>query len=143
MSIVAYTGPGKELDRALDAVSAAHPYNDYRRYQCMAGGAAQAYLLSSLKQSASTDGAVVATCVEHDTPNAVAVVAPLPWDSAFFGVRMAKLDIVVAQEDVDSSRRIAGELIEGVLRDAKAAGLQHISGRADVEDIGTVHALQP
>jgi hypothetical protein len=71
----------------------------------------------------------------------VAVAArPLPWDTAFFGVQMGRIDYVLG--GAGASEAALGAALDASLGAARRSGLAHITARVDVADLRTMGALE-
>jgi hypothetical protein len=69
---------------------------------------------------------------------AVCASAPLSWDSAYFGLPMARIDLWGEEAlDVDSM----AALLSATIGQASAAGLQHFSCHVEAEDYALFNAL--
>jgi ribosomal protein S18 acetylase RimI-like enzyme len=64
---------------------------------------------------------------------------PLPWDSENFGVSMARLDLLWTRDE-DPAR--LGGLLDQVLQDLRARGVQHVAYRTDLARIVTIRLLE-
>jgi dTDP-4-amino-4,6-dideoxy-D-galactose acyltransferase len=61
----------------------------------------------------------------------------LPWESRLFGVRMAKIDAIVAD-----SPDIASYLVGTVVGNCRSEGIRHLSARTEFSDLLTARALE-
>ena len=66
----------------------------------------------------------------------------LEWDSTHFGVHMAAILDVIMSEKVPNLRETKKRAITLALSELKKEGITHISAKADICDITTVHALE-
>ena len=126
----------------LDAIIKAYRYNDYRRYPSVSGKAGVKYLRGVTMEGLARDGAEGWFAYLGDVPVGFAAVSPLDWESDYFGLRMARLSVIVAEEHSAPVFSVADELLSTALGAASRKGFQHLSLRVDVEEIGLVHALE-
>jgi hypothetical protein len=88
-----------------------------------------------------TSGHVALVTESSSGADAVIVMAhPLAWDTTFFGVPMAKIDVVLREEGTSS--RVVDEAIGVTLARLRAAGIMHVSARIDVADLELVATLE-
>lgn len=123
---------------AVDALVAACPFKAYRQYRTYSRREQTAILRAEVDHALGASGE---TSVALGVPElAVAVVArPLPWDSAYFGVPMARLDVLVRPETTHAQRDAA---IDAACRSARAQGVRHLTARVDVGDLESLAVLE-
>jgi hypothetical protein len=113
---------------ALPALIRQYPYNAYRGYrvvsrrlQCDVLEAEIAAILDSGR----------ATLLYDREERAALVFERLPWDSAFFGIRMARIHSLL---HADGSHEHLGELVRDCIDLCRAEGILHLTARADTAD---------
>jgi hypothetical protein len=113
-----------------------YPFKPYRHYRVLSRRAQSAVMLAEIATTLEhVDGIVIEEAL--DSGHSLVVGRALPWDTAFFGVPMARIDYVLASDDEAAQRLIA------TMKDAlQTRGVRHVSARVDVEDVGTVAALE-
>lgn len=126
----------------LDSIIKVYRYNDYRRYRSVSGKAGAKYLRGLTMEMLARDGAEGWFAYRGDVPVGFAAVSPLDWDSDYFGLRMARLSVIITAEQSAQVFSVADKLLITALGAACRKGVQHLSIRVDVEDIGLVHALE-
>ena len=111
-----------------------YSFKSYRHYRVLPRKTQTAVMLAEVGATLDhPDGIVLATV----DGRALAVARALAWDTAFFGIAMARIEYVL------SSNRDAAERVIIATKEAlRARGIRHISARVDVEDIATVGALE-
>jgi hypothetical protein len=113
---------------AVEALVEQFPFKAYRNYRVLPRKAQKAVMLAEIEATLThTDGIVLE--VSSDDGSSVAVARMLAWDSAFFGVPMARLEYFLGQRD-----RVRPALA-AVLDELRSRGIRHVSARADVADI--------
>src|SRR5262249_47765645 len=77
--------------------------------------------------------------IDGDPPHAAVLIRPLPWDSAFFALPMARLMLV---HDGSQERHRLRSLIRAACDESRAHGVSHLSARIDVADAEAIQALE-
>jgi hypothetical protein len=128
-------GDGPAVDRLIDA----YPFKPYRHYRWLPRRRQTTVLKAEVDRILAADGRI-AVIAGADAAAVVVLVRPLPWDTAFFGVPMARLEYVLrdAQADPAATKDAVGQALSA----CRAAGLRHITARADVADADAVEAFQ-
>ena len=130
--------------RSIDATQLAdlqplidtYPFKPYRHYRVLPRKRQTAVMLAEIASSAGhADG--LALHVTAASEHALIVGRRLAWDSAFFGLPMARLEYAIA-----TRRDLLAEGLAAALERFRADGIQHVSVRADVADIELVAALE-
>jgi hypothetical protein len=123
---------------SLDPLIEAYPFKAYRNYRVLSRKRQDDVLRAELRAALEHAGGfgVVAA---GDRPAAAAVVRPLPWDSAFFEIPMARLLLI---HDGAARRATVHDIIASALTACRARGIRHVSVRADVADAETIQALE-
>jgi hypothetical protein len=124
---------------ALDSLVRAFPFRPYRHYRAYSRKAQHAILHAEIAAASAEMPSLGAHAA--DGAYEVAVVArPLPWDSAFFGVRMARIEYVLHTPDAPADLLHAA--LGATLDACRVHEIPHVSARVDVEDISTVALLE-
>jgi hypothetical protein len=122
--------------QTLEPLVRAFPFKPYRHYRVFPRRAQDAVMLAEIHATAAhRDGLVVH--VQAEAGEALAVARHLEWDSAFFGLPMARVEYVLATDE-----RLVPRVVNEVLTQLCERGARHISARADSADIALVHALE-
>lgn len=123
------------LDRLIEA-DPFKPYRQYRllprRVQTAVAQAEAARLLNAADHLSVVQGA--------DADAVVVLARPLAWDTAFFGLSMARIDHVLRGEGVAAT--VLDEALRAALDRCRAAGVRHVAARIDVADLDLVMALE-
>jgi hypothetical protein len=115
----------------LERLIAEYAFKSYRHYRLLPRPRQAAVLQAEVDRLLSTPQAV-ATVAGGGERTAVALGRPLAWDTAFFGVPMARLDYVLRGREDDSSTHTAA--VAAFLARCRHAGIRHVSARVDVAD---------
>src|SRR5262245_56526305 len=130
--------PAGELT-ALGSLLAGHPHHDYRLYPRFSPEDRARVLARELEVGAGRG--VIVGVRARGRPVGVLAVESLAWDSAFFGLPMGRLGVLVV--DPGARRRdVLGALLDEAMEVASERGLQHLAARADTEDLEAVQALE-
>jgi hypothetical protein len=133
-----------------------HPFKPYRNHRFLSRPRQSAVLQAEIDRVRETPGsfAIVATRSGGDfatrigaasatrsgaasaAPDAAVTGRPLAWDSAFFGVRMGRIEHVLRGPRAD--RLTVRRAIDEALRRFRAIGVQHIALKVDVADHDTI-----
>jgi hypothetical protein len=132
--------PLAELTRDhLTALIEAHAFKPYRQYRTYSRKEQLAILQAEVDGALAVSGEF-SRVVAGESPRAAVVARPLAWDSAFFGVPMARIDYVLASADATREDRI--EVILAACAAARSAGIKHLTARVDVADLDTLGVLE-
>lgn len=116
-----------------DALIESYPYKPYRYYRTFPRKTQQAILRAEIAATAShADGVVVRA---GDT--ALAAGRLLSWETAFFGVPMARLEYLLA-----TTADARAQVLDDAIAQLRARGARHLSARVDVADIATLSLLE-
>jgi len=123
---------------ALDPLIEAYPYKAYRNYRVLSRKRQDDVLRAELHSALEQPGGfgLAGNGAPHRT---AAVVRPLPWDSAFFGLSMARVILI---HDGEVPRPALRETIAAALDACRARGIRHLSARIDVADAEAIQALE-
>jgi len=123
----------------LDSLVLAFPFKPYRHYRVYSRKAQHAILQAEIAAAIAETPSLGAHIA--DGPHEAAVIArPLPWDSAFFGVRMARIEYLLHQPDAPAD--VLQAALVATVAACRAHEIPHLSARVDVEDISTVALLE-
>lgn len=121
---------------AIEPLVNDYPFKPYRHYRVLSRKAQAAVMMAEIAATAAhADGLVVAS--DNAGHRALAVGRRLAWDSSFFGIPMGRLEYVIG-EDPELTRGV----VSAALDEWRAAGVRHVSARADVADIPVIGILE-
>jgi L-amino acid N-acyltransferase YncA len=137
-SLVSASLIGADALASLDPLIEAYPFKAYRNYRVLSRKRQEDVLRAEVRAALEHAGGfgVVAA---GDTPAAAALVRPLPWDSAFFEIPMARVFLV---HDDEARRTMLLGIITSAIEACRARGIRHLSVRVDVGDAETIQALE-
>jgi len=69
-------------------------------------------------------------------------LAPLPWDSEIYDMKMGKVDWLLAPGDADQRRKAKHELAVTVVKEAQDRGYHHLSARIPAVEHDSAHVLE-
>ena len=123
----------------LTSLLAAHPFKPFRQYRTYSRKEQLAILQAEVATALAVPGEF-SRVTDVDPPRAAVVARPLPWDSAFFGLSMARLDYLVVAPEATRDDRLA--VVRASSAAARAAGIRHLTARVDVADLDTLGVLE-
>jgi L-amino acid N-acyltransferase YncA len=129
---------GADALASLDPLIETYPFKAYRNYRVLSRKRQEDVVRAELRAALEHAGGfgIVSSAAQ---PSTAAVVRPLPWDSAFFEIPMARLTLI---HDEEARRATVHEVIAPLMAACRARGIQHLSVRVDVADAETIQALE-
>ena len=126
-------------DTALTRLVACYPFKPYRNYRVWSRARQDAILHAELARDRAVVGHVA---LRHEDGDAVAVALsrPLEWDSAFFGIPMARLSWLL--RGPAASVDVLTAVVRDTLESLRQAGIRHVTAKLDVADMQGVAALE-
>jgi hypothetical protein len=128
---------GKDALARLEPLAEAYPFKAYRNYRALSRKKQDDVLRAELAGALEHAGGF--GLIDRDPPGIAAVVRPLPWDSAFFDLSMARLMLA---HDGTPGRDALRSLIAAVGDASRRRGIRHLSARVDVADAEAIQALE-
>lgn len=129
----------------LDPLIDAYAFKPYRNYRAIPRKKQNDVLRAEVHASLDADGGF-AVVSAPDNPQAAAIVRPLPWDSGFFGLPMAKLSHVLRAEDdvadAAATRAAVQSVIALALQQCRERGIKHVAVRIDAADADAIQLLE-
>ena len=129
---------GLESLPALDPLIEAYPFKSYRNYRVMSRRRQDDVLRAELRAALEQPGGF-GVVAEANAPPAVVLVRPLPWDSGFFGLSMARVYLL---HNDQTPGAILRTLIAASFMECRDRGILHLSVRIDVADADVIQALE-
>jgi hypothetical protein len=123
---------------SLDPLIEAYPFKAYRNYRILSRRKQDEVMRAETKAVLEAAGGF-AVVADGDAPHAAAIVRPLPWDSGFFEIPMARLILI---HDAEADRTTQQRVIASALDVGRERGLHHLSVRIDVADAEAIQALE-
>jgi hypothetical protein len=118
---------------------ARYPYKPYRHYRVWSRARQDAIMLAEIERTRGVAGHE-AFMVNDGDAAVLALARPLEWDSAFFGVPMARLDWFL--RGTESPRADLQAALQEALARLRVRGFRHVTAKADVADMDLVAALE-
>ena len=129
---------GLESLPALDPLIEAYPFKSYRNYRVLSRRRQDDVLSAELRAALEQPGGF-GVMPEGNAPPAAVLVRPLPWDSAFFGLSMARVHLL---HNDQMPGAILRSLIAAAFTECRDRGMRHLSVRIDVADADVIQALE-
>lgn len=117
----------------------AYEFKPYRAYRVWSRRRQSAILRAEVERTLASAGCVTVLAGEGDHA-VMASCRPLPWDSAFFGLSMGRIDRLLRTPA--ASAESLGAALSALLDRCRAAGLVHVAARVDAADMQAVAALE-
>ena len=123
---------------SLDPLIEAYPFKPYRNYRVLSRRKQDDVMRAELRAALEHAGGF--GLVARGVPTrAAAVVRPLPWDSGFFEIPMARLFLF---HDGSAERAALHAVLASALEACSERGVVHLSVRTDVGDAEAIQALE-
>jgi hypothetical protein len=120
---------------ALDPLVEAYPFKPYRNYRVLSRRKQDDVQRAELRGALTQAGGFGVLAAGGA---AAALVRPLPWDSGFFGLSMARLYVL---HDETPAADLAA-IIAAAFGACRERGIQHLSVRVDVADARAIQSLE-
>jgi L-amino acid N-acyltransferase YncA len=127
-----------EMLPALEPLVEAYPFKPYRNYRVLSRKRQDDVQREELRAALAQAGGFGVLAGADAARVAAALVRPLPWDSGFFGLSMARMYLV---HDGSPGAPI-GDVIRSALQECRERGIRHVSARIDVADAEAIQALE-
>jgi L-amino acid N-acyltransferase YncA len=126
-------------DRLIERLIHLYQFKPYRDYRVWSKALQRAILKAELDRALAAAGHLAV--VAGDGEGAVlGLCRPLSWDTAFFGVPMGRLDLLLRGPACDAGTVSAA--VTSLLQRARAQGLRHLTARVDIADMQAVAVLE-
>lgn len=122
----------------IDPLLASYPFKPYRHYRAYSRKTQIAIMRAEVASAIELAPNLSVRAADQER-HAIVVARPLRWDSDFFGVRMARVDYLVASPD---ARALLDVALGASLDACRAAAILHITARVDAEDVAAVDLLE-
>jgi RimJ/RimL family protein N-acetyltransferase len=66
----------------------------------------------------------------------------LAWDSDIFGIRMAKIEHLIADDSLTKTEIVKDRLVIFIGRQCANRGIEHLSCKVNTDDVASIHALE-
>jgi RimJ/RimL family protein N-acetyltransferase len=129
------------VDRAeIDLLVGAFPFKPFRNYRVFSRARQHAVLRTEIHNALEHPDARALAARVDGALQAAAVFQPLPWDSDYFGLPMARITYLLRRPE--ASRASLAAAVEASLEYARSIGVIHVTARADVADTDAIGALE-
>jgi len=129
-------------DPRVVTVLVSNPWGTFRRYPVIHRAAQRKFETGVFRKQLARTGAHAWIAESGGSPVGLAVIAPLEWDTGFFGLAMGALTLILSDADLALQRATASALVPVAMEQARADGHRHVSARVDVADVATIHTLE-
>jgi hypothetical protein len=122
---------------ALDPLIEAYPFKPYRNYRVLSRRRQDEVMRAEMRSALEQRGGF-GMLADGEVPSSAVLVRPVPWDSAFFGLSMARAFVLHHEESPDALRAI----LAASLQECRDRKIDHLSVRIDVADADAIQALE-
>lgn len=131
----------EEVERIKDLVFS-YEFNDYRAYRMLNKEKLKGYLFNQISTSLQNKSNWALIAEDKKRVIGLAALNFLPWDTRHFGIKMAKIDYLMAVGDYGKAFAIKNRLLTCLLQLCKKDKINHLSCRIDTSDTSGIHALE-
>jgi L-amino acid N-acyltransferase YncA len=126
-------------DRLIDRLIHLYQFKPYRDYRVWSKALQRAILRAEVDRVLAAPDHLAVVSGAGDTA-VVALGRALSWDSAFFGVPMGRLDLLL--RGPAGAHGTISEALDALLQQARELGLRHLAAKVDIADMQAVAALE-
>lgn len=125
---------------SLEPFAERYPFKPYHYYDDLNQRRLAEYFHRELCER--LDQGLAYSWVIQDQIKGILIFHYLSWDSRFFGLPMAKVDLYVNATDYREASSIASGLLAGIDEPCVDNKIKHLACKVNTQDIPTVHALE-
>ena len=100
------------------------------------------YLYNQILQTLTDKSSVTYIACVEDMVVGLATMKNLEWDTDIFGIKMANIAHLIADDSAITTEVIKGKLITAICQHCIKIGIKHLSCRVYTNDINSIHALE-
>ena len=126
-------------DRLIDRLIHLYQFKPYRDYRVWSRAIQRRILKAEVDRALSAADRVAIVAGEGEAA-VLGVCRPLAWDTAFFGVPMGRLDVLLRGPDCGHGTVSAA--VTSLLEQARAQGIRHLTAKVDIADMQAVAVLE-
>lgn len=116
-----------------------YAFKPYRAYRVWSRARQAAILGAEMDRRLATPGCIAVVAGDGEAA-VVAACRPLQWDSAFFGLSMGRLDLLLRTPE--GSAETMRSAVTALVDRCRDAGLVHVAARVDAADMQAVAVLE-
>ncbi|MBU4467246.1 MAG: hypothetical protein KKC39_00670, partial [Candidatus Omnitrophica bacterium] len=131
----------REEFKKIKSLSINYNFNPYRNYRILNKESQGGYFLKEISDSLDQGDHVIIAKNKKRIIGLISV-AKLLWDTAHFGIKMAKINYLIAEGSYQESRMVKKELLSFAIRQCKTEGIEHLSCKVDTSDYSSAHCLE-
>jgi hypothetical protein len=126
----------------LEPLISKYEYHDFRHYKELPSSSLNTYLLRKLLNFSENSQNYILLCEDKNEIKGLIGFTFLEWDSKIFGIKMGKIEYLIATGDYHYCFKIKNRLLKETLNICRERKIKHLSCRIDAEDISGIHALE-
>jgi RimJ/RimL family protein N-acetyltransferase len=123
----------------IDRLTELYEFKPYRSYRIWSRRQQRAMLRAEIDRAMSMPGCCDAVAGDGDG-SVIGIAVPLPWDTGFFGVAMARLNLLL--RGPQASRADIRQVVQSLIDQCREGGITHVTARVDVGDMVAVAVLE-
>ena len=133
----------KDMQKIKPLIST-YRFNNYRAYRMLDKETLDKWLFNQASSILiNNENRVIAAYKnKRIEPAGLVALSLLPWDTAHFGFKMAKICHLVADGNYEETVVLKRRLLHYLLKLCKNEKFSHITCRIDIDDISSIHALE-
>jgi hypothetical protein len=124
----------------VDRLIESYPFNSYRNYRMLPRRRQAAVLKAEIDRALASPSDRFATIAGDGARTSVAICRRLPWDTAWFGLGMARVDYLLRGADAD--RATMADALEAALEQCRGAGIRQVTAKLDVADTDGIAVVE-
>ena len=132
-------------DSLIEIVPLINNYKNkpFNSYSCLSNEALTNYAVEEISKVLSCSGNNITYTAKDGLRIVGLIVAEkLPWDSEYFGIKMARISYLVSEGSYTSAFDIKNALLNAVFSSCVKEGIKFISAKVNFEDTSSMHSLE-
>ena len=126
-------------DRLINRLIHLYQFKPYRDYRVWSKALQRAILRAEVDRALSAAGHVAVVAGDGEG-TVLGLCRPLAWDTAFFGVPMGRLDLLLRGPACDPGT--VSDAVTSLLQRCRAQGIRHLTAKVDIADMLAVGVLE-
>ncbi len=123
----------------LDPLIHGYEFKPFRQHRLLSRRRQDLVLRAEIESTLKNPDGGVFLATDSDSAAAISF-RRLPWDSAFFGIPMGRVDYLLRSGE--DARRPLGAVVDACFELCRSVDIRHLSARVDVADMQAIEALE-
>jgi hypothetical protein len=129
-----------ELDR-IEHLLVGYKFNRYINYWVLNKKELHAYIFKEIADFLKEGGCII-TVTHRNRIIGFAVMGDLPWDTAYFGAKMARIHYLISEGEYSQQVKVKDKLLDSAAGVCKEKEICHISCKVNPADFSSIHCLE-